>query len=235
MQFNEKVLRITHYSDSMFSFRTTRDRSFRFKNGEFCMIGLNGIFRAYSIVSTNYDDYIEFLSIKVPDGPLTSKLQQIRAGDIIDIKPKTTGSLCVDYLQPKENLILLCTGTGVAPFMSVVRDFETYDRFEKVHIYHTTRLVSEQVYRDEMKEAAEHFPLSYTGTVTQEPHDNAGRFWSYLEADFTAELDKKDNAIMVCGSPSLNKQCRTKFSEMGWQEGNHGEMGDFLLERAFAG
>ena len=208
------------------------------------MIGLDGIYRAYSLVSTSYDDYLEFLSIKVPDGPLTSKLAVMQPGDKIDIKPKTTGSLCIDYLYPKDNLILLCTGTGIAPFMSIVRDHETYDKFKHVHLYHTTRHLEEQMTPDDQMRAmkAERM-LSWTGTVTR-PNPNrflrnqfllTGRFWPYLEADFKNDISKDTSAIMVCGSPSLNKECRTKFSGWGWEEGNHGEMGDFLLERAFAG
>ena len=146
----EKVIEITHYSDRLFSFKTTRDKTFRFKNGEFCMIGLQGdkrpLLRAYSIVSTNYDDHLEFLSIKVPDGPLTSKLQNIQVGDEILVNPKVTGSLVVDYLTPKENLVMLATGTGIAPFVSIAQDPETYSRFKRVYLFHTVRTVYEITY-----------------------------------------------------------------------------------------
>ncbi len=132
--FVEKVIEVKHYSDRLFSFKTTRDRAFRFKNGEFAMIGLDAdprpIYRAYSIVSTCYDEHLEFLSIKVPDGPLTSKLQNIQVGSEILIKPKCTGSLVIDYLKPTKNLVMLSTGTGIAPFMSICRDFETYEKYD---------------------------------------------------------------------------------------------------------
>ena len=143
----ETVTEIKHYSDRLFSFKTTRTKTFRFKNGEFAMIGLDvntkvkgsplpkKIMRAYSIVSTNYDDHLEFLSIKVPDGPLTSKLQHLQVGDEIIVNPKVTGSLVCDYLYPKQNLVMLATGTGIAPFMSIANDPDTYDRFKKVY-YH---------------------------------------------------------------------------------------------------
>jgi len=236
--FTSVVLDVTHYSDRLFSFKTTRDRSFRFKNGEFAMIGLDSsprpIFRAYSLVSTCYDDYLEFLSIKVPDGPLTSILQHIKAGDEILIKPKTTGSLVIDYLHQTENLVLLSTGTGLAPFMSIVRDFETYEKYQKVFLFHTTRTVNELAYKDELISMQQDVPLCYVESVTRQEYTRQGRFWDHLEKYLPGGLTVGRDSVMVCGSPDLNKQCREQFTQSGWLEGNTGEPGNFMLERAFA-
>lgn len=235
--YTEQVLSVKHYSDRLFSFKTTRNRGFRFKNGEFAMIGLDAdprpIFRAYSVVSTNYDDHLEFLSIKVPDGPLTSKLQHIKEGDDILVKPKCTGSLCIDYLNPTENLVMLSTGTGLAPFMSIARDFETYDKYKNVFLFHTVRNKAELAYSDELRELQSSVNLTYVDTVTREPYERQGRFWDHLDKVLPGGLTLGRDSVMVCGSPELNKQCRQQFSDQGWSEGNTGEAGDFMLERAF--
>ena len=235
----EKVISVTHYSDRLFSFKTTRDKSFRFKNGEFAMIGLDvepkPIWRAYSIVSTNYDDHIEFLSIKVEDGPLTSKLQLIEVGSEVLIKPKCTGSLVIDYLKPTKNLVMLSTGTGIAPFMSIANDPDTYDRFKKVYLFHTVRNVNELTYIKSLNELQEVMRSKYVPTVTREDYGRTGRFWQYIEDDLPGGFLKERDAVMVCGSPEMNKECRTMFKTLNWSEGNTGEMGDFMLERAFAG
>ena len=243
----ETVTEIKHYSDRLFSFKTTRDKTFRFKNGEFAMIGLDvdtkvkgsplpkKIMRAYSIVSTNYDDYLEFLSIKVPDGPLTSKLQHLQVGDEIIVNPKVTGSLVCDYLYPKQNLVMLATGTGIAPFMSIVNDPETYDRFKKVYLYHTVRNINELTYIKSLDDLEAVMRFKYVPTVTREDYVRTGRFWQYIEDDLPGGFIKERDAIMVCGSPEMNKECRTMFKTLDWSEGNTGEMGDFMLERAFAG
>ena len=232
----EKVLEIQHYSDRLFSFKTSRDKSFRFKNGEFCMIGLDvepkKIMRAYSIVSTNYDDHLEFLSIKVPDVPLTSKLQNLKVGDEILINPKCTGSLVCDYLTPKDNLVLLATGTGIAPFISIAKDPETYYRFKKVFLFHTVRNVNELAYEKSLN-SIEDLPFTYIPTVTREDYIRPGRFWQYIENYFPEGFLKERDGIMVCGSPEMNKECRTMFTALNWNEGNTGDMGDFMLERAF--
>jgi len=235
----ETVLSVIHYSDSMFSFKTTRNKSFRFESGEFAMIGLHSekysrdIFRAYSVCSTPYDDHLEFLSIKVEDGPLTSMLQHIQPGDEIMVKPKTTGSLVIDYLHPKENLVMLSTGTGIAPFMSIVRDYRTYERFQNIYLFHTTRKVAELGYLQELRDLEQELPFKYVDSVTREQYNRTGRFWDHIVEVLGTDLFVERDGVMVCGSPSLNKQCRTGFSASGWQEGNTGEMGDFLLERAF--
>ena len=235
----ETVTQVKHHSDRLFSFRTTRDTGFRFKNGEFAMIGIDAeprpIFRAYSMVSTCYEEELEFLSIKVPDGPLTSKLQNICVGDEVLVKPKTTGSLCIDYLEQRPNLIMLSTGTGIAPFMSVARDFETYDKYSKVYLYHTVREVAELAYLEELRELESVNPdFLYVETVTRETYHREGRFWDHILSTLGRELDPQQDAIMVCGSPDLNRIARTQFAQGGWSEGNQGEIGSFLLERAFA-
>ena len=237
-----EVTSVTHYSDRLFSFTTNRPRTFRFKNGEFAMIGLPAdkytdkqVFRAYSIVSTNYDDHVEFLSIKVPNGPLTSILQNIKEGDELLIKPKTVGSLVIDYLKPCDNLVMLSTGTGIAPFMSIINDHETYDRFKNVYLFHTVRNINELSYIQQIENTVDIFPqLVYISTVTRERYIRPGRFWSYLEDFLPGGFSKNRDGVMVCGSPELNKGCRTLFKGLGWEEGNVGESGDFLLERAFA-
>lgn len=235
----ETVTAIKHYSDRLFSFRTTRDPGFRFKNGEFAMIGLDveprPIFRAYSMVSTCYEEELEFLSIKVPDGPLTSRLQHIQVGDEVLVKPKTTGSLCIDYLEQRPNLVLLSTGTGIAPFMSIVRDPETYDKYSQVFLYHTVREVAELSYLSDLRQLEGLIPeFHYVESVTREDYQRPGRFWQYIEPTLGHSLDPEQDAIMVCGSPELNRITREQFEGGGWREGNQGEMGSFLLERAFA-
>jgi ferredoxin--NADP+ reductase len=236
---HETVIEVEHYTDRLFRFKTTRDRSFRFSAGEFAMIGLpieqKHLFRAYSVCSTPYDDFLEFYSIKVPDGPLTSRLQHIKVGDDILVKPKVTGSLVVDYATPKQNLVMLATGTGVAPFMSIVRDFHSYERFEKLYLFRTVRTADELAFQKELIAMQQELPFTYIDTVSQEPYVRQGRFWHHIDKYLPGGLTKERDAVMVCGSPELNKHCRTTFTEQGWQEGNTGEMGDFLLERAFAG
>jgi ferredoxin--NADP+ reductase len=232
-----KVQAVTHFDDRVFSFVTERPQSFRFKNGEFAMIGLPGpegrdIWRAYSIVSTNYEDFLEFLSIKIEDGPFTSMLKNIQPGDEIMLKPKTTGSLVVDYLTPKTNLLLLATGTGVAPFMSIIRDHETYSRFNHVWLYHTVRRKSERAYHDLLDQCmAENPQFTYIDSVTREDYCRPERFWTYL-AQLGPLVPGRD-AALVCGSPALNTEARERLGAMGFAEGNTGEMGDFLVERAF--
>ena len=166
--YTEKVTWVHHWTDKTFSFKTTRNQSFRFINGEFAMIGLKGeeegsrpLLRAYSIASANYEDEIEFLSIKVPDGPLTSRLQHLKVGDEIVVMPKTTGTLTIDNVTSAKNLYLLSTGTGLAPFLSIIRDPGTYEKFENVIVVHTTRTHAEHTYTDLMVELAETFSFTY--------------------------------------------------------------------------
>ena len=237
------VTEVKHYSDRLFSFKTTRPNTLRFRNGEFVMIGLpdvvkeitnKPIMRAYSIVSCEWDDHLEFLSIKVPDGPLTSQLQNVNEGDEVLVGQKSSGSLTIDYLKKTDNLVLLSTGTGIAPFMPIVNDPETYTKFKNVFLFHTVREIKELAYK-KLLNANLFTNFTYIESVTREDYFRPGRFWGYLEEALPdgTFLRGRDSG-MVCGSPDLNKDCRTMFKTLGWEEGNQGVVGDFLLERAFA-
>lgn len=253
--FNEeKVLSVHHWTDRLFSFTTTRDPSLRFSNGHFTMIGLRGdngkpLLRAYSIASANYEDHLEFLSIKVPDGPLTSRLQHIQVGDSIVVGRKPTGTLVTDYLLPGKRLYLFGTGTGLAPFLSIVRDPETYERYEQVIVVHGVRQVDELAYHDML---AEHLPahevlgelvsskLRYYPTVTRESYRNMGRITELLENGKLCEdlqlpqLTAADDRVMLCGSPGMLRDLKKMLEERGFKEGNTSTPGDFVVERAFA-
>jgi ferredoxin--NADP+ reductase len=250
---NETVLSVHHWTDRLFSFTTTRDEALRFSNGHFTMIGLrdaNGkpLLRAYSIVSANYEDHLEFLSIKVQDGPLTSRLQHIKVGDKIVVGKKPTGTLLIDYLLPGKNLYLFGTGTGLAPFLSVVRDPDTYEKFEKVILVHGVREVAELAYRDYLTvDLPKHEFLGemvsaqmlYYPTVTREPFTNRGRITDLidtgkLQADLgLPKFDPAHDRAMMCGSPALLKDLKAVLEKRGFIEGNTTKQGDFVVERAF--
>ncbi len=248
----ETVLTVHHWTDRLFSFTTTRDASLRFSNGHFTMIGLRvdgkPLLRAYSIVSANYEEQLEFLSIKVPDGPLTSRLQHIQPGDKIIVGRKPTGTLLIDYLLPGKRLYLLGSGTGLAPFLSVARDPETYDRFEKVIVVHGVREVAELCYRDyltqtlpsdEMLGDIVGRQMIYYPSVTREEFVNQGRITTLIESgQLTRDLGLPDfdpavDRIMICGSPGLNKDMRAILDAKGFREGNTTTPGDYVIERAF--
>ena len=248
----EEVLSVHHWTDRLFSFTTTRDRALRFSNGHFTMIGLEvdgkRIMRAYSIVSANYEDHLEFLSIKVPDGPLTSRLQHIQPGDKVIVGRKPTGTLLVDYLLPGRRLYLLGTGTGLAPFMSVVRDPETYERFEQVVLVHGVREVDELAYRrylqdelprDDLLGEIVAGKLRYYPTVTREPFEHNGRITELIETGRLAsdlglpQLDPAEDRVMLCGSPAMLKDLKAMLEARGFQEGSTTRPGDFVVERAF--
>ncbi|HEY0200791.1 MAG TPA: ferredoxin--NADP reductase [Burkholderiaceae bacterium] len=249
----ERVLSVHHWTDRLFSFTTTRDPALRFSNGHFTMIGLvvNGkpLLRAYSIASPNYEDHLEFLSIKVPDGPLTSRLQNIQVGDTIIVGKKPTGTLLIDYLTPGKNLYLLGTGTGLAPFLSVARDPETYEKFEKVVVVHGVRQVDELAYHDlfqhdlprhELLGEIVSGKLLYYPTVTREPFRNQGRITDLIESGkLTTDLglpplNPAQDRVMLCGSPQMLSDLKRMFEQRGFQEGNTSTPGDFVIERAFA-
>jgi ferredoxin/flavodoxin---NADP+ reductase len=249
----ERVLSVHHWTDRLFSFTTTRDPTLRFSNGHFTMIGLrvNGkpLLRAYSIVSANYEEHLEFLSIKVPDGPLTSRLQHIQVGDSIIVGKKPTTRVVVDYLLPGKRLYMFGTGTGLAPFMSIVRDPDTYDRFEQVILVHGVRQVDELAYHDML---VEHLPnheflgelvtskLRYYPTVTRETYRNMGRVTELLDSGKLAadlgvpQLDPADDRVMICGSPAMLRDLKHLLEQRGFKEGNTSTPGDFVIERAFA-
>jgi ferredoxin/flavodoxin---NADP+ reductase len=249
----ERVLTVHHWTDRLFSFTTTRDTGFRFSNGHFTMIGLrqpNGkpLLRAYSIASANYEEHLEFLSIKVPDGPLTSQLQHIQPGDTIVMGRKPTGTLLLDYLLPGKNLYLMGTGTGLAPWMSIIRDPETYERFEKVILMHGVRQVEELAYRDYItQELPQHEflgemvsnQLIYYPTVTREPFERQGRIGDLIESGQVArelglpELNPETDRVMICGSPEMLKTLKELCEKRGFKEGNTSTPGDFVIERAF--
>ncbi len=248
----EKVTSIHHWTDKTFSFKTTRDMSFRFKNGEFAMIGLEidgkPLLRAYSVVSPNHEDHLEFLSIKVPNGPLTSKLQHIKVNDEIIVNSKPTGTLVCDYLLPGRNLYLFSTGTGLAPFMSIVRDPETYEKFKRVVLTHTVRTPKELAYKDflenlnqdEIYSEITNGKFIYFNSVTRENWERKGRItkwieenklWEYLGVEM---FNPEEDRVMICGSESMTFDLKKIFEDLGSKEGSTKVQGGFVIEKAFA-
>jgi ferredoxin--NADP+ reductase len=248
----EHVTDVHHWNDTLFSFSTTRNESFTFENGHFVMIGLEQeetpLMRAYSIVSANYEDRLEFLSIKVKDGALTSQLQNIKKGDEVLISTKPTGTLITGHLLPGKHLYLLSTGTGLAPFMSIIKDPNIYDNFEKIILVHGVRTVSELAYKDFIsneltkntffgESVAE--KLIYYPTVTREPFDNNGRITDLMTSTKlfrdiglpTPNLE--DDRFMMCGSPSMLSQLTDILTSHGFKESREGIQGHFVVERAF--
>lgn len=249
----ERVLDVTHYSDKLFGFRTTRTPSFRFQSGQFTMIGLEAegrpLLRAYSLASAFYDDHLEFLSIKVPNGPLTSRLQHIRAGDELMVGAKPTGTLLLGNLRPGRRLFLLATGTGFAPFASILRDPETYERFETVIAVEGCRTVAELAYANGVVETLGQHELlgeyagpklRYYATTTQEASPHQGRIPRLL-TDGTlardldiAPLNRETDRVMICGNPGMLADITALLKGDGFGEGNSGTPGDFVIEKAFA-
>lgn len=249
----ETVLSVHHWNDALFSFRTTRDPGLRFTNGQFVMIGLQTegrpVTRAYSIASPNYEEHLEFFSIKVANGPLTSRLQHLKPGDPIIVSKKPTGTLVLHDLLPGKHLYLLSTGTGLAPFISVIQDPETYERFDKVVLIHGVRHVSELAYADFITQELpqhEYFgeaireKLIYYPTVTREPFRNQGRLTDLMEsgklfADIgLPPLDPARDRAMICGSPHMLKDCCDILNARGFKISHHiGAPGDYVIERAF--
>jgi ferredoxin/flavodoxin---NADP+ reductase len=248
----EKVLSVRHWTDTLFSFRATRNTGFRFQNGQFAMIGLEvdgrPLLRAYSMASANHEEELEFFSIKVADGPLTSRLQKIKEGDIILVGRKATGTLITDNLLPGKRLLLLSTGTGLAPFVSLIKDPDVYDRFEQIVLVHGCRQVSELAYGEEVVTNLQNDELfgpllteklTYYPTVTREPFRNRGRITDLITSkqifnDIGQEpLNIEGDRIMMCGSPAMLEELRQMFDERGFSEGNHSEPGHFVIEKAF--
>ena len=249
----ETVLDVHHWNDTLFSFKTTRDPSLRFRNGHFVMLGLpvdgKPLMRAYSVASANYEENLEFLSIKVQDGPLTSRLQHLKPGDTVLVSRKPTGTLVVDDLRPGRNLFLFGTGTGLAPFMSIVKDPETYERFEKVVLVHGVREVSELAYSEYLQDELpgnEFFGelvqqrLVYYPTVTREPFRNRGRITDLIASDKLtddiglAPLSPQTDRVMICGSPAMLADTRALLDSRGFViSPSQGVPGDYVIERAF--
>jgi ferredoxin--NADP+ reductase len=249
----ERVLSVHHWNDTLFSFKTTRDKSLRFHNGHFVMIGLEvegkPLLRAYSIASPNYEEHLEFLSIKVQNGPLTSRLQHLREGDTILVGRKPVGTLVLDDLKPGKNLYLFGTGTGLAPFMSIIQDPDTYERFEKVVLVHGVRVVSEFAYSDYITNELPNNEfigdvvrekLIYYPTATREPFKYQGRLTDLIESGkLTSDiglppLDPSRDRAMICGSPAMLKDTCALLDARGFViSPGQGEPGDYVIERAF--
>jgi len=249
----EKVLSVNHWNDTLFSFKTTRQDGLRFENGQFVMIGLEvdgrPLARAYSVASPNYDEHLEFLSIKVQDGPLTSRLQHIKVGDELLVSRKPTGTLVIHDLKPAKNLYLFSTGTGLAPYMSLIQDIEVYDRFEKVILVHGVRKVDDLAYKnfienelpkneffgDEVKNKLIYYP-----TVTRETFKNEGRLTDLIKSGKLFKdigLEKMNPAYdraMICGSPEMLKDTQDLLDSMNFKVSPRiGEPGDYVIEHAF--
>ena len=247
----EKVLEVKHYTDRLFHFKTTRDSGTRFRDGEFLMIGLEvegkPLLRAYSVASPNYEEYMEWFSIKVPNGPLTSKLQNIKPGDEIVTNTKAVGTLVLDNLKQGRNLYMLATGTGVAPFMSLVRGVDTYDHYDNVILLWSTRLVKELAYKDFLEGLNDHEvwgeitqgKFKFYPSVTREDFINTGRITNAMYDGSVYEklgvepFDKEKDSAMICGSMPMNLEFKEYFEKMGCKEGNSQTRGDYVLEKSF--
>ena len=252
--FAETVTGVTHYTDRLFSFRMTRPTEFRFRSGEFAMIGLmvdgKPVYRAYSIASPAWDEELEFFSIKVPDGPLTSHLQNIKPGDQVLMRKKPTGTLVLDALTPGKRLYMFSTGTGIAPFASLIRDPETYEKFDEVILTHTTRDVAELKYGFDLIEGIRSHEflaelvgdkLRHYATVTREDYPLKGRITNLLrDGKFFSDLglpafDPAVDRGMICGSTEMLKETKDILEVAGLTEGANSKPGEFVIERAFVG
>lgn len=250
--FDARVLTVHHWTDRLFSFTTTRDPGFRYQSGQFAMIGLmvdgRPLLRAYSMVSPHYEETLEFLSIKVPDGPLTSRLQHIQAGDTVLVGRKASGTLLTQNLTPGRHLYLLSTGTGLAPFMSVIRDPEVYERYDRIVLVHGCRQVNELAYerviahelpKNEWFGEQARAKLLYYPTVTREAFRHQGRIPTLLETGRLPRdlglppLSPAHDRFMLCGSPEMLRDTRDLLDKIGLREGNMSQPGQYVIERAF--
>lgn len=248
----ETVIDVHHWSDRLFTIKTTRDPSLRFRNGEFAMMGMEvdgkPLLRAYSMASSNYEDYLEFYSIKVQDGPLTSRLQHIKIGDELLVSKKPTGTLLWDHLRPGKHLWMLSTGTGLAPFLSIIKDPDVYENFEKVILVHGCRFINELTYQElitHQLQDNEYFgdsvkdKLIYYPAVTREPFKNYGRITTLLKSGKLIEdtgmptLSVNDDRFMLCGSPGMLKSISEILDEMGFKETRKSDFREYVIERAF--
>lgn len=247
---------VHHWTEHLFSFRTSRPPAFRFRSGEFVMLGLPGsdkpLMRAYSIASPSFADELEFFSIKVPDGRLTSRLQQIKPADMVLLGKKTTGTLVIDALKPGKSLYLISTGTGLAPFLSIIKDFEVYERYERIIITHTVRreddlayreFLESGIYEDEVIGDAARKQLIYYPTLTQEQFKHSGRithriasgeFFEDLKLNRTSFCPDQDR-VLICGSMPMIRDTAAVLEAAGMSEGSNARPGEYALERAFVG
>lgn len=249
----ETVLEAHHWTESLFTLKLTRDPSFRFDSGQFAMIGLEvdgrPLMRAYSMVSAAYDDHLEFLSIKVPNGPLTSRLQHVRPGDKILVNRKTTGTLTLDNLLPGRRLYLLSTGTGLAPFLSIIKDPAVYERFEQVVLTHTCRrradlvydrFILEQLPENEFLGEEVRRKLVYYPTVTREPFETRGRITDLIRSGRlfndlgVPAFDPATDRVMICGNPAMMAEVAEDLAARGFAHGHHGVPGHYVIEKAYA-
>lgn len=250
--FAETVTSVTHYTDTLFAFRITRPASFRFRSGEFVMIGLmidgKPLFRAYSVASPSWDEELEFYSIKVPDGPLTSHLQNIEVSDTVLMRKKPTGTLVNDALISGKRLYMLSTGTGLAPFASLIREPETYEKFEEVVLTHTCREVGELKYGLDLVQAVKKDPLVgeeashqlvHVAATTREGYTTMGRITARIEDGSlfkqigAPRLNPAEDRVMICGSMDMLKDCKALCESHGLTEGANNNPAEFVVERAF--
>lgn len=249
----ERVTEVHHWNDTLFSFKTTRSQGLRFHNGHFVMIGLEvegkPLLRAYSIASANYEEHLEFFSIKVQDGKLTSRLQHLKVGDAVLVSKKPTGTLVLDDLKPGKNLFLFGTGTGLAPFMSIIKDPDAYEKFEKIILVHGVRYVNELAYSDYIKHELPdneflgemvRQKLVYYPCVTREEFQTIGRVTTLIESGQMCEdvglppLNPETDRGMICGSPAMLADIRALLDARGFQVSpGVGQPGDYVFERAF--
>ena len=245
----EKVTEVRHWSDKTFTFKTTRKPSMRFKNGEFVMMGLEHegkkILRAYSVASANHEEFLEWLSIKVDDGELTSKLQKVKEGDEVIMMDKATGTLVIDYLLPGRNLYLVATGTGLAPFLSIINDPETYENFDKVILTHTVQYQEELVYKEYLESFNKEMEMitegkfQYFNTLTKGPWLRQGRITKWIKestlwpAVNNETYDSTKDRMMICGSMGLNEDVTDWLKSIGAKEGNTSTQGEYVVEKAF--
>lgn len=250
----ETVLSVTHWNDTLFSFTTTRAPSFRFESGHFVMLGLPGgerpLTRAYSLAGPSHAEQLEFFSIKVPGGALTSRLQHLQAGDPVLVGNKPTGTLMLSDLRPGRTLYLLCTGTGLAPFMGIVREPEAYAAFEKIVLVHGVRHTSDLAYRDYIDNELPHdeyfgadvvAKLIYSPTVTRDDFRNRGRITDLIRSGALAArlglppLSPQTDRVMVCGGPAMLADTRALLDSLGFDiSPGRGRPGAYVVERAFA-
>lgn len=250
---HERILSVHHWNDTLFTIRTTRDPGLRFENGQFVMIGLEvegkPLMRAYSIASANYADHLEFFSIKVQDGPMTSRLQHVREGDTLLVSKKPTGTLVISDLRPGRHLYMLSTGTGLAPFMSLIQDPEVYERFERVVLVHGVRQVNELAYAEFIERELHENEfigeevrkkLIYYPTVTREPFRNQGRLTNLIDSGKLFEdiglppLHPARDRAMICGSPQMLTDTCALLDARGFHVSPRiGVAGDYVIERAF--